>query len=186
VLQLQSVPVVPDAAHGAPPSRGLHTLTAVGSTLYLFGGTASPLHGLMYKQPCSEDLKQCRGAQSGAWKWALAVSKFRAGSCWIAICQQVVSMMKVTSCGRRRNAAGGTIRAAPHKVGMGAVTAQAPRSPARCWMTFGRWTRRSRSCSGSGSRPAAARRRPAAPTPQLPSAQTSSSTAAPCTSEWLI
>ncbi len=37
---LRAEEVLPDAAAGAPPARGLHSLVALGSTLWLFGGAA--------------------------------------------------------------------------------------------------------------------------------------------------
>jgi hypothetical protein len=39
-LALRAEPVLPDAAAGAPTARGLHSLVALGRTLWLFGGAA--------------------------------------------------------------------------------------------------------------------------------------------------
>lgn len=59
-LQLQTLPVAADAGSGeTPSSRGLHSLTAVGSTLYLFGGGPPctkdiPFVSFPSAAPCSE------------------------------------------------------------------------------------------------------------------------------------
>lgn len=42
---LRTLPVLPDERHGAPPALGLHSLTAVGQKLFLFGG--APQRGPM-------------------------------------------------------------------------------------------------------------------------------------------
>lgn len=44
-VTLRTLPVLPDAAHGTPPSRGLHSMTAIQGKLYIFGG--APQRGPM-------------------------------------------------------------------------------------------------------------------------------------------
>lgn len=59
-LQLQTLPIAADGGSGKTPSpRGLHSLTAVGSTLYLFGGGPPctndiPFVSFLSAAPCSE------------------------------------------------------------------------------------------------------------------------------------